>query len=428
MSPEPKSIWQREILPEISLFRWPRRFLAWLFSWRGLRRILILLAWAATLMALFYAEENWRGHRAWKQYRRQLEASGAQLDLRAFLPKEVPDEQNFCATPFLKSWFIRENLGPVYKVWQDSFSTASLSMPSLASQKGERQFMDLVAWARAFDSVRSGQTNPPPQYKSGALDLESRAEASTAVLEGLKSSQAHLSDLVQASHRLFSRYPIVYNLDNPWGILLPHLARLKDACQRLQIKACAELAAGQGENTLAEVELMLFLADSMKGEPFLISYVVRLSLFQLAVQPIWEGIAEQRWSESQLKELQSRLLQYDFITDMQHPLEAERAAALLTCDLLARGKYTWSMLASPAPETGTGEPPPIAGLIPRGWYDREKIGYCRLLQVQWSGKFDASKKRVSPVQIQAGADEMTRQLAGSAGAGKVFQAVLRHRL
>src|SRR6266576_2568596 len=95
----------------------PRRRI--LFSWRGLRRILILLAWTATLIALFYAEENWRGTRAWKGYQRQLEANGAQLELTAFIPKEIPDDQNFAAIPFVKSWFIKEKIGPGGKLWMD---------------------------------------------------------------------------------------------------------------------------------------------------------------------------------------------------------------------------------------------------------------------------------------------------------------------
>src|SRR5713101_5527566 len=86
------SIWERSTLV---------RFSRWLFS----RRTLIVVAWTATIIALFYGEENWRGRRAWNKYRHELEARGEQLDLQAFIPKPVPDEQNFAATPFIESWF-----------------------------------------------------------------------------------------------------------------------------------------------------------------------------------------------------------------------------------------------------------------------------------------------------------------------------------
>src|SRR5204863_2959082 len=98
-------IWRREILPDAAILKWPRRFFRWLFSWRGLRRILIVVAWTATIIALFYGEENWRGRRAWNKYRHELEARGEPFDLKAFIPKTVPDEQNFAMTPLLAPLF-----------------------------------------------------------------------------------------------------------------------------------------------------------------------------------------------------------------------------------------------------------------------------------------------------------------------------------
>jgi hypothetical protein len=51
-----------------------RRFFKWLFSWRTIRRALIVLAFLITLPALFCAEENIRGKHAWENYRREAEA------------------------------------------------------------------------------------------------------------------------------------------------------------------------------------------------------------------------------------------------------------------------------------------------------------------------------------------------------------------
>src|SRR5712691_4150636 len=84
--------------PLVRLFRW-------LCSWRGIRRIVIVLAGRATIIALLYGEENWRGRRPWPQYRKTLEARGEQLDLTALIPKPLPDDQNFAVTPFVQPWF-----------------------------------------------------------------------------------------------------------------------------------------------------------------------------------------------------------------------------------------------------------------------------------------------------------------------------------
>src|ERR1035437_9452559 len=64
-------------------------------GWRILRRILIGLAILATLIAIFYTEEDWRGKRAWENCKRELEAKGAVLDWNAYIPPPVPDDQNF---------------------------------------------------------------------------------------------------------------------------------------------------------------------------------------------------------------------------------------------------------------------------------------------------------------------------------------------
>jgi hypothetical protein len=58
-----------------------RRFptFAYLFSWRFLRLLLFMFICLATLVALFYAEENVRGKRAWNQYAREQLAKGEKL-------------------------------------------------------------------------------------------------------------------------------------------------------------------------------------------------------------------------------------------------------------------------------------------------------------------------------------------------------------
>jgi hypothetical protein len=69
--------------------RWP------FTSWRHFRRTLVGLAIFATLVAIFYTEEDWRGKRAWENCKRDLEAKGAVLDWNAYIPPPVPDDQNF---------------------------------------------------------------------------------------------------------------------------------------------------------------------------------------------------------------------------------------------------------------------------------------------------------------------------------------------
>jgi hypothetical protein len=398
-----------------------QRFLNWLFSGRIVRRMLVGLAWLVTIIVLFYAEEDWRGSHEWNLCRQQLEAGGAQLDLAAFTPKPVPDDQNFAAIPLIESWFTqRTNFD---RKWADNYSLASSMVGSATNpnppapegnshQSGERGFVDLVAWKMAFDAIQSGQTNSFKQYASGKLDLASRAAAAPAVLADLESSESELAPLRAASDRPCARYPVVYDMENPWGILLPHLGNIKRNVQRLQLRACAELAAGRSNDALADIKLMLYLADSVKDEPFLISYLVRIACVHLAIQPVWEGLAEHAWSDAQLQELQAYFEQYDFFTPMERSLAGERAAGILTADLLAKGKYNLNMLADDPTQSGSGAADVFGRIMPRGWYDLEKLSYCQLFQLQLNGAFNVERKQVFPKRIEANNNAFGQALAG----------------
>ena len=74
MNEKPKSIWKRTIFG---------------------------LACLVTLIALFYAEEDWRGWHAWNKFKREWEAKGEKFDFADFVPPPVPDDQNFALTPIV---------------------------------------------------------------------------------------------------------------------------------------------------------------------------------------------------------------------------------------------------------------------------------------------------------------------------------------
>src|SRR6185312_10457837 len=51
-------------------------FIRWVWCWKNFRRFLFGLACFITLIALAYAEEDWRGWHAWQKYKHELEAKG----------------------------------------------------------------------------------------------------------------------------------------------------------------------------------------------------------------------------------------------------------------------------------------------------------------------------------------------------------------
>src|SRR6266487_1804003 len=127
-----------------------RRLFGWLFGWRMIRRCLFVLVCLATLLALYYAE------------------------------------QNFAATAFVQSWFEKRNPGEPWHA-KDNYSRASTTVKAL---KYRAEYVDLVAWETAFAAVRSGKPDSNKKLASNKFDLESRAKAAPAVLEGLKDERS----------------------------------------------------------------------------------------------------------------------------------------------------------------------------------------------------------------------------------------------
>jgi hypothetical protein len=189
-------------------------------------------------------------------------------------------------------------------------------------------------------------------------------------------------------------------LEDPAAIQLSHLSKIKTVCQRVSLRACAELAAGQTDQALADVKLVLYLADAIRTEPYLISYLVRVASFHIAIQPVWEGLAEQRWTEAQLRELQTQFQNYDFIAGQDQAFKAERTFGIQQIEIIKQHGVRHLFGAN-----GVGKMPPrevlfdFAGrMMPSGWYDLERLNYCTAYDTRIKTIVDPAGKRVFPGQ------------------------------
>src|SRR5258708_2267447 len=86
----------------------------WVHTWRYLFGLL-------GLVALFYAEENWRGYRAWETYKQQRTAVGEDFEVADFIPPRVADDENFAMTPALAPLF---NFVPGTQRWRNTNAPA----------------------------------------------------------------------------------------------------------------------------------------------------------------------------------------------------------------------------------------------------------------------------------------------------------------
>jgi len=206
-------------------------------------------------------------------------------------------------------------------------------------------------------------------------------------------------------------------------IVLPHLSQIKSLSQYLQLRACSELAAGQSELALADVKLMFYISDSLKQEPFLISQLVRIACIQITLQPVWEGLADHRWSDIQLKEIQTRLEQFDISADFKLPIESERASGLVLAKTMReKGLVEIQRIMSEGRATPPGGEIWVARLVslivPRGWYYMEQANFCKFHQQQMEGFINATQKNVPSGEMKS-RTELDR-LMSSSPLSKIF--------
>ncbi len=361
-------------------------------GWRILRRILISLAVIVTLVALLYAEEDWRGKRAWENYKHELEAKGEKLAWQAFVPPSVPDDQNFFTAPIFTN--MRND-----KIVMMPYGTDG-SYPDFSRDTNgggyaiyRMRMTDLRAWQNYYRN----QTNTnikerfpiAPQPQTPARD----------VLLALSKYDSAIEELRQASRRPYANVPLNYEDGfNSASTLLPILADLKRCSQTLQLRASAELADGQNTKALDDVALLLHLSNSLRTSPFLMSALVRFAIANIVLQPIWEGLAEHKWSDEQLVALDAELAKMDFLADYGFTMRGERAFAIATLDNQRRTREIISGFV-----TVQGNSELVTNkltLMPSAYFDQNELTFARMHQQWILPLVDTNSRTVSPAALQ----------------------------
>lgn len=242
-------------------------------------------AWLVTLVCLVLAFEGWRGFRAWTGYEAELIAKGDSPAPSAVIPPRIPDADNFAATPVVRNWFDEAFQASVYDLVPNRSMGAS--PPSRGNwQRGTRTTMEEYA-----DYLENGHP--------------SIGSAPERVLHALSRFEPVLNELRMAGERSGSRFPIDY--EKGYEARLPHLVAMQKLSVVLSLRAEAQLQLSETEGALKDCLLALRLPESLADDPSIISLLVECSMDQAALNPVWQGIAEHRWSDSELTRLDASL-------------------------------------------------------------------------------------------------------------------------
>jgi len=405
----------------MSLSNPPTRFptFRFLFSWLFLRVLIFLFVCLATLLGLFYGEENFRGKQAWKTYARRQAAKGEKLSFAEFIPPPVPAEQNLALCPLLKPILDME-----FRTVTEGGITRQVVAAKLWTDTNRMNRIQRLDRTQGVDDKLRGPVSNFP-LTNGWANLELWQAAFRAgtnligapegnspardVLWALRRVAPDLAELQQeANRRPLSRWPIFYDTNLPWGILLPHLAMGgKRIVSLLQLRATAYLAAGETDAGLADIELGVRMAESFRDEPFIISQLVRRACLDLILQPVKEGLARHQFSDAQLAELQKKLFPVDLLAGYQHSVRAERST-LAEFDRYAKElPDIWNSFDSPDSAAAAA----LLRFAPSGWIYQNQLQICRICDQFLLPAVDLQTRRAHPEIITSGA-EAIQQMSG----------------
>jgi len=379
----------------------------WLCCWRNFRLVLWGLACLAVLIALGYVEEDLHGKHAWEKYRREWEAKGEHFDLTNFIPPPMPDGQNFAFAPIVAScysaWLDRKGhrikppkIGVINRLEMKIYGQAEQHEWFTNAEGGWQRAakINLPGWQHYYRAPvnTNWDRNATNEFPVAAKPQTPAAD----VLLALSKYNSALEELgAESNQRPLSRFPLNYESEPPSEILLPHLYYFEDCAQVLQLRAAAELEDNQSEKALADIKLMFRLSDSIRTEPLLLSHLVCIRLAGLPLQPIWEGLAERKWSDAQLAGLEQALGKLDFMSDCSFAMRGGRACDIATIDFMRRNRShalnCIPMITFLGRENAYYPPDDmdrplqftavlISHLVPSGWFYQNKITVARKYQ------------------------------------------------
>jgi hypothetical protein len=160
----------------------------------------------------------------------------------------------------------------------------------------------------------AGPEGPPPfpiapQRQSPGAD----------VLLALSKYDSALEELREASRLPGAHFP---REQNSMASMVP--PEIQQVGELLGLRQCAELSLGEDAEALEDAMLMFRLARLLcdNGYP---PGRIGMRIVGQEIQPIWEGLADHRWTDSDLKTLEEGLAQSDFFADFVEETKWRRA-------------------------------------------------------------------------------------------------------
>jgi hypothetical protein len=303
-------------------------------------------------IAAFYILERQLGEYKWKAYQREAAAKGIKLRLADYETPAIPDAENYAAVPIFMNLFTPGVAEKTSKL---------LELPNLvprnAGAKRPTQ-LDVTEFQQAF--VQAGWISSPG--KDPASD----------VLAALERLEEPLAQIRLASARPKTRWPINWS-EGP-DAQAPILGTLQGAGRCFALRAKVLLALDRPDEALSEIQHIIRAAESLNEQPPIVFSLVRIALWNLALETAEHGIRGNKWSASNLVKLSELFGRANHLASWKVSLSGERCYANYSLDRVinaaptAFGKEVGALIGNTNNVVTS-----LLCASPRGWLRRTQV-------------------------------------------------------
>jgi hypothetical protein len=329
-----------------------RFFVSWAF--------VKFVMWMITLIILFYAEEDWRGARAWAATKAKWEARGESFDYAKFDPPPAPAEENLAALPIFavdpkshRPEGLAKAMGAPMENYPKIGNFLQDEAPDLTAIQAE-------VW-KNFSATFPGTSAP---------------EGSLAQFERLYPFIVDLRAAIVT--RPLCRFDGNYEIFPPENRALSSIVEQMKLARLVVLNALLALHQNQPDLALADLKLNYRLAAGTERDPSLVGGLVANGIEAMSGNAVAEGLRLHLWSDAQLAAIQEGLSRFDLLRVFQFDLRADASSIGPNYDFLKNNRQltlaNWPTANNLRDLAGLQAIVLKLSLLwPSGWFDFNKV-------------------------------------------------------
>ncbi len=339
------------------------------------------VAMVGLLIAGFYFQQDWKSRRAWAAFQANLEKRGESLDFAALMPVPVPEAENFARSTAFKN-LLTNREGAAKKMFA---ALAPFLVPESQTPIPNRIGAE---WTQQqYASLADRATWLKNQFPTDAAT--NRIAAANILLSDLRAYDSLLYRLALASQLPSLQFATNRELNAIFNTASEHSA-LEQLHALFQLRASACLATARTSEAAEDLLTCLRLAELSRQLPDVQANLRTQFLLTRSLQPLWEGLVENRWNEPQLATFQAELSKFHLLAEYTNAIPRLVAAHIALWRAIPddgtaakQAQYLGNHYNLPTPST----------LQPRSWW------FDRCIRLHHAGQNSIARMHVAEDRV-----------------------------